>query len=415
MKEGGFIMDCKVFSDLLDNYANLTNDELSMLEEHAAVCESCGKELGFFKSIINVTASLPQAEPPADLLDRINNEIDSQSKPLLFLNKVYYNVKTHVKQYSTAAACLLVGLIVGLNNGNISNMLHHEPTKHNTDTEPSVSETHKPNNIDAPVSSNENEIKHNPAVPFTNEAAVPVFPSQLPVQGKLPDKKNTEAATPAPGINPASSGFVSSYPVNRKSVYSLPENSFSGNSSAASNTVSPSTQKPAAASAYKKPSLPATEVPVSTPYQPPAYTEEPVQDEPLADTVTDAPSIENYTIARNSYSIQEDEYAYTEPEPTPDDTIGVDDYEISTDSFQVAMADTSSKNSVYDKLLILQGDISTVFEIIGNYNVSYVDSHYEASLSEFYEFLSSLDNAGIYYSYTCMRGEEATVWFTISK
>lgn len=410
-------MDCKAFSDLLDNYANLTKDEISMLEEHAAVCESCGKELEFFKSIINVTASLPQAEPPADLLDRINDEIDRQSKPLLFLNKVYYNVKANVKQYSTVAACLLVGLVVGLNNGSISNMLHHEPTNRNTDAEPSVSENYKPSDFNEPVSSVEEEIEHNQAAPSTTEAVVSAFPPKLPVTGKLSDKTdktNTTAVALAPAINPALSGFSSSYPVKREPISGSSKKSTYGNSYAASNPASPNTQKPAATE-YTMPSLPATEAPVSTPYQSASYNEEPVQNESSTDEVTATPSIENYTLARGAYSIQEDEYAYTEPEPTPDDTIGVDDYAISTESLQVALADTSSKDVVYDKLFILQGDISTVFEIIGNYNVSYVDSHYEASLSEFHEFLSSLDNAGIYYSYTCMRGEEATVWFTISK
>lgn len=407
-------MDCGTFLEMLDNYANLTKDEMLMLEEHAASCESCGKELEFFRSVINVTASLPELDPPADMLERINAELDGQAKPLLLLNRVYYNVRTHVKQYSTVAACLLVGLIVGLNNSSISNMLHHEPTKHNTDTEPVARETHKPDGIDAPVSPNENEVKHDQAVPFIKEAAVPAFPSQLPVQSKLPDKKNTEAVAAASEINPAASGFSSSYPVKREAVNSSPKASSSGNSVAAS-TVSPKTQKAAGVPAYKNLPLPTAEVPSGTQYQPSDYTEEPIQDELPANEATEAPSIENYTIARNTYSIQEDEYAYTEPESTPDAVIDVNDYEISTESVQVAMADTSSKNTVYDKLFIIQGDISTVFEIIGNYNVSYVDSHYEASLSEFQDFLSSLDDAGIYYSYTCMRGEEDVVWFKISK
>lgn len=408
-------MDCKAFSAMLDNYSDLTKEEIAMLEEHSTVCESCRKELEFFRSVIDITASLPQIEPPEDLLTRINDEID-RSKPAIYLNKVYYNIKTHVKQYSTIAACLLVGLIVGLNNSSIKDMLHNEPTHHKSET--SVSETEKK----AP------EI---PQLP-DNDAEKPVdMPSVLPgipELGKNTDKDDSaDNAISVPGIK-APSNETAKTDINKKS---------------SDKTEAAPTPKPVlgnripAADQGKKPSVKA-ELPVvpevtKTPAKSEEKVIEPVQGKKDEAVVTDHPEVtadsqvstvgetekesfsgvEKYTLEEYNYSMPKDEYAYSEPEPSPTETVEVEDYEIAEETYGVALKDT--KEGIYDKLIILQGDTSTVSEVLGNYNISYVGPYYRTSLVEFQEFLSGLDGAGIYYSYVCMRGEEAAVLFTIGQ
>ena len=45
-------MDCESFGKYLDNYENLTEQEKSDMDEHAANCEECRAELDFFMSMI---------------------------------------------------------------------------------------------------------------------------------------------------------------------------------------------------------------------------------------------------------------------------------------------------------------------------------------------------------------------------
>ena len=72
-------MDCEKFREMLDNYSDLSPQELDTLEAHALVCGECKRELEFMRSIINTVQSLPEIDPPADFLDKINERIDKES------------------------------------------------------------------------------------------------------------------------------------------------------------------------------------------------------------------------------------------------------------------------------------------------------------------------------------------------
>lgn len=390
-------MDCATFSALLDNYSNLTKEETAMLEEHSAVCESCKKELEFLKSIINVTSSLPQVEPPADLLVKINAELD-RSKPVLSLNKICYNIKAHIKQYSTVAACILVGLIVGLNNSNIKDMLHNEPAHNGGGGNEPVRETSMPVNLNTPLFSNDEWGEHADNATEDLQANPSSEPSYTD-ENIVPSASSAFAPTIQPYIQ-ASEDKNSNVIRNKNpepSVRNLP----------AATHTSPDSRKEKTSEETVKPE--SVQPTVNSTYMPPAATAKP-ENEKQKNSENDT---EKYTIAQNKYSISENEYAYSEPSPMPTDEIEVEDYELSGETMNVALADT--KEGIYDKLHILQGDTDTVLNILNNYNVSYIGPYYRTSLVEFQEILNGLDNAGIYYSYACMRGEEAVVLFTISK
>ena len=87
-------MDCEKFREMLDNYSDLSPQELDTLEAHALVCGECKRELEFMRSIINTVQSLPEIDPPADFLDKINERIDKEERlPVRICRKAVPYVK----------------------------------------------------------------------------------------------------------------------------------------------------------------------------------------------------------------------------------------------------------------------------------------------------------------------------------
>ncbi len=115
-------MDCLKFAQMLDSYTNLTAEQISELEQHAAACESCRKELEFFRMITDTASSLVSPSPPPDLIDKINGRIDSEPSRGAF-ETVIGNIRSNIRQYAMAAACLVVGIVVGVNGKMLSDRI----------------------------------------------------------------------------------------------------------------------------------------------------------------------------------------------------------------------------------------------------------------------------------------------------
>ncbi|MBR0366088.1 MAG: hypothetical protein IJH94_04730, partial [Clostridia bacterium] len=116
-------MDHIEFGRMLDNYENLSEGDKQLMEAHAKTCESCRKELDFYRSVMQTVTALPVIEPPSDLLDKVNSRIDSMPKSTVRFDRAVNNFRIYRVQYAAAAACLAVGLIVGLNSGVIRDKL----------------------------------------------------------------------------------------------------------------------------------------------------------------------------------------------------------------------------------------------------------------------------------------------------
>ena len=115
-------MVCKDFFDLLDNYESLNENQHNELELHAQSCENCRNELEFFKSIILTSASIPCPPPPKTLISDINERLDNE--PVLSgFAKFKNTIRDNSKSLATVAACLVLGLTVGLNSGYIKDSL----------------------------------------------------------------------------------------------------------------------------------------------------------------------------------------------------------------------------------------------------------------------------------------------------
>ncbi len=105
-------MDCESFGKYLDNYENLTEQEKSDMDEHAAKCEECRAELDFFLSMISTVKSLPKAEPPSDFMDKLNARLDAEDKRVVSASGIIGHFRRYGTRYAAAAACLaLVGVI----------------------------------------------------------------------------------------------------------------------------------------------------------------------------------------------------------------------------------------------------------------------------------------------------------------
>ena len=118
-------MICSEFFELLDNYESLTDEQRTEMEKHTAECETCRKELEFFKSVIQVSASIPSPKAPATLIDKVNAKLDAEKT-------VVVGFRWNFRVLSTVAACLAIGLAVGINNGYIKETITNEQRRNET-------------------------------------------------------------------------------------------------------------------------------------------------------------------------------------------------------------------------------------------------------------------------------------------
>ena len=107
-------MTCEKFAQMLDNYENLTDEEKSLMSEHAAQCETCRREFEFMRSIINAVKTLPEMNVPDDFLENLNKRIDAEVKPAK-RRSVAGHVRYNWQKYSAVAACLVLVAVIGAN------------------------------------------------------------------------------------------------------------------------------------------------------------------------------------------------------------------------------------------------------------------------------------------------------------
>lgn len=116
-------MDCEKFREMLDNYSDLSPQELDTLEAHALVCGECKRELEFMRSIINTVQSLPEIDPPADFLDKINERIDKEERLSV---RICRKAVPYVRRYGALAACLAIGIAIGTNGQTLVSKMHND-------------------------------------------------------------------------------------------------------------------------------------------------------------------------------------------------------------------------------------------------------------------------------------------------
>ena len=144
-------MICSEFAELLDKYELLTDAERCEFEKHASECEKCQSELEFFKSITSISTSIPLPKAPDTLIDEVNARLDA--KPII-------RFRPNVRILSTIAACLVLGISVGVNNGFIKKNIDGDSSD-GVITETTLT-TEAPTDVATPVveQKNETDVKH---------------------------------------------------------------------------------------------------------------------------------------------------------------------------------------------------------------------------------------------------------------
>lgn len=135
-------MTCKEFCEMLDNYANLTDDERVAMAEHAESCAVCREELNFMLEIIDQLNALPKLQPPADFIGKLNERIDIEANSKK--RRVLEFIKSNYKYCSTAAACLLLAVVVGINGKPIIDIMVNTPSETPVDPVSNIAETVHP-------------------------------------------------------------------------------------------------------------------------------------------------------------------------------------------------------------------------------------------------------------------------------
>lgn len=375
-------MDCLEFRQLFDNYAKLDDVELKILENHAENCTECRAELEFFQSIIKTTASIPLPKPPENLIKAVNDRIDNEPRLISTVRGAGDRLRAYSKRYATIAACVAMGLAIGLNSSSIKRHLEDEG-------EYGV--------ISSTVTSTD----------LPKESAKPLEQAQQATQA--PTEKADTVQAPAVSQAEKSKVKTPSVVTDKPAVKatSKPAQKTWGS------TQSHSTSKPAAVKAWTPTQAPA----VNTEEAKPHNTQTAVSDEPQTASVPVAVTAEatpeptsgdgNYVIARSGYVLPEDYdiIAATErnsrsSEPEEDYSLASDDYVIARSSYDLPEDMDVYNLSQTDNLIISSSDIDAVTAIMSEMGIGYSGGSYTTSLDTFYALLNRLTEDGIRHDYS---------------
>lgn len=380
-------MKCSEFAQLLDTYANLDQKQLDELEQHAAECDKCREELEFFRMITETTASLASPIPPSDLIDKINDRIDNEPKQRMFVS-VMENIRVNLRHYAMVAACLVVGVIVGLN----SKMMNERIS--GTDNDGVIkSEIHTSENGTDQVSENNTESVNNSADSVNSPVLTPQMPeptisvdnNQLNTKIVRPEtdnsvnenKKSVKPAAPVEAKN-ESSGY--SYNVPKKADLS---------------TAQPETKQ-----------QPSNEV---------QYTQAAANDNTVAlsETMETVPeqSDDLYTVERDGYHLPEETQ-----ETVSDSTVNeVESYSLVQNENTEEYGYSAQNSEVSpDQLAVSYDDADRVISILSEFSIENNGEACVSSSADFEAFLSRLDAEGVEYNYIPRGGSGDTVIFRIA-
>lgn len=360
-------MDCSEFNRLLDNYENLSSNELDEMNNHAQNCDNCKSDLEFYKSIMLTAASLPVLEPPADLIEKVNSRIDNLPKYQSGLDKAINNFRYNAKRYASLAACIAVGLVVGLNSGSIKTML--TPQQYDDQVMPIVDVA------DAGDASRDTDD-----APVIDDA--PVLPKPALTDTVTAEKESAAHETDRTDISKSIPGISQPMPIT-------------------ANTAAPAAVPTAVTASEPAPEVPAERTKMVQ--APAASTQAPAK-----------AKTSKYTIARDNYHI-----------PTPTDTAAAVTTEAPNETvqtapserYQIAMGNyeisEEEKKAIKSKLIINESDIKEITECMNRAGIRGTSDGCEASAAAFSSFLAMLDARGIYYNYAEASSDGAMISFMI--
>lgn len=187
-------MVCSEFRELLDRYESIDELDRECMEAHCDFCDECRTEMEFFRLIINISASIPCPAPPKTLIAEVNDKLDEMAVP-----PVGGKVKSwSIKRYATLAACLAVGIAVGVNSSYIKDRLNDNTDdgviRETVSSVNSVDETDMPETVTADVKVGDNKPAY---VPEKSEAVKDSNDKEATPQTVAPVVLQTPVTTPA--------------------------------------------------------------------------------------------------------------------------------------------------------------------------------------------------------------------------
>lgn len=395
-------MDHFDFSLMLENYENLSDNDKQLMEAHAGGCEECRRELEFYRSIMKTTASLPVMEPPADLLDKINSRIDSMPSRTSRFGRAAEHFRIYRVQYATVAACLAVGLIVGLNSGVIRDKLDPAAPDGIISTTTRVSDRDTGKLSDYKLADDEPEATPAADERVVAEASDATVKPELAVTTPKPKAVAKSAATARPAT--ARPAAVTAKPVTSATSSVAAARPAAAQSSSAVTT--PETSAAQSAAAVTTPETPAAQsaAAVTTPETPAA----PV-------IPTEQPTKGKYIIARGNYHIPETAQANVDTTEAPaaaaDTEIAGEHYQIAMGSYELPEEERKALSS--NKLIVNNSDIETIVACMNSSWIRGTNNGYTATRTAFANFLAKLDAEGVFYNYIQLSDTGSEVYFVL--
>lgn len=439
-KKGGYVyMECKEFRKMLDSYVGLSDEKLVELSKHAAECKDCKSELDFYLSIVNCTSQMPIPAPPPKLIAEVNAKLDSAPKRTAKL-KLRSSIGMYSKRYAAVAACLAVGLAVGLNTDTIKEQLDpsssdgviSESVVTETSPVPTGGTAAEPSSSEAPVET----ASEAPAASPANDNTSPTAEQQV-ADSVASSKSNTDKGT--------SSGSKVTPAPTRKPIAASKSGSRSSSAAASSsgNVVSLTTPAPTRRPIERQPSASSSSASASSgsSYEEPeaeesasASEETPATESSSVTTPEASESLDleqsdtGTTDASNSYAITRDGYhlpsrSTAASGSTEADSNGVDSYSLEGEGGTIARAvdSTDAPSSFithagdnYSSITVSgTDDAKKVAEIIIEMGIAYENGCYTASYDEFYSLISKIAAKGIQYDYSISDLTSDTISFKL--
>lgn len=335
-------MDCKDFFEWLDNYESIDEVQRESLEFHTQSCEACRKEWEFFKSIIETSATIPCPKPPETFIADINKRLDNE--PVLTgFAKLKYSVKANSRSIATLAACLAVGITVGINSGYIKGRLQ------DNSTEGIIKETEHSDIRDSEIDDSTSET-----------GGAEIAETEMAENSSSIEKPTVQSKENKTGADKVAESGTQKQRNAKDNIVTAAENN-------AKATVTPSarSRREVEHNAAEKPSEP----PKST--VKPTATSEPIGN--VAETAgSEQPTVDDYAISDNNNQVA---------------------YQSESEPEHRAVATTLS-----DYLIVGSGDVSVVESAMNDLGVKNADGYYMTSRSNFYQLMNRLSREDIKYS-----------------
>ena len=395
-------MNCEIFAQMLDNYADLTDEEIQELESHAIICQSCNDDLAFMRSILGTVKSLPPIDPPSDFLESVNIRLDKELARESVIKRFVRRSRPYVYRYGAIAACAVLAVGVSMN----ADMLLARMNNDNSGiiAEESITDVSDPS--DDVVG--ETEYGYVTAEPEESDS------TPLPAVVTNRDVKQTDLPlqTPKPVLSasPSSSDSVS-YRSKEASSNTTTAVVPSDNTSAAENknlpVTSPAPQPLEKTKVNSSPVHEADEQPAPKALaEDNANTKEP-EVEPIAGKiagriVSRAAEPDPYAIDEVAVSIPYGYSVLTATEEPESENYDAQDYSIAYDEMNNQASDVTSYAPLSSMVSIKSKDAARVQELVDVFVSGVYGNYYMITAVDMRNLLGQFDREGIWYSASIM-------------